>query len=131
MMFIDPKTAEKDTTDGRLHEWHCRPGTGPTENLIFVKVTIPPGGGHPFHRHPNKEEVIYILSGEAEQWVGEEMRKIGAGHSAYIEQGMVHATYNRGTALLEFIAVITPCSAEGPVTEDVSGEMPWRDLGVP
>ncbi len=76
-MFITHTIAKKETVESRDHVFHSLPGFTPTEDLLFVHVTIPPGGGHSFHNHPNKEEVIYILEGEAEQWLEHEKQTIG------------------------------------------------------
>ena len=114
--FTTAAETEIDVVGGRTHYWHSKPGFTATEDLMFIKVSVEVGAGHPLHYHPNKEEIIYFLSGTAEQWVGTESRIMEAGSSVYIPKGEVHATYNRGDVPLEFIAVITPVSAEGPVT---------------
>jgi quercetin dioxygenase-like cupin family protein len=126
--FTTAEEAEVDVVGGRTHHWHCKPGFTDTEDLMFLRVRIEAGEGHSFHCHPNKEEMIYFLSGTAEQWVGRESRIMKAGSSVYIPKGVVHATYNRGTAPIEFIAVITPVSAEGPVTVEL-GEDYWSGPG--
>lgn len=120
--FTTAEEAEVDVVGGRTHTWHCKPGFTDTEDLMLLHVRIAPGEGHSFHYHPNKEEMIYFLSGTAEQWVGKESRVMEAGSSVYIPKGMIHATYNRGSEPLNFIAVITPVSAEGPVTVEVGEE---------
>ncbi len=127
-MFTLASSTPTDVTGGRTHHWHSKPGMTPTEDLIFVKVIVPPGGGHAFHTHPNKEEVIYVLSGEAEQWVEQEKQTLGPGSSAYIPKSAVHATFNRGSVDLEFIAVVTPCSAEGPIEHKVDHLEPWKSI---
>jgi len=127
-MFIHAEDAPRDTTEGRLHTWHSKPGFTPTEDLLFVHVTVPPGGGHSFHKHPNKEEVIYILEGEAEQWLEQEKQNLGPGSSVFIPKSAVHATFNRTDKDLKFIAVITPCSSEGPVQNMVDHLEPWKGI---
>lgn len=127
-MFTTPDTAPKDSAEGRKHTWHSNPGYTPTNDLLVVHVDMPPGGGHAFHRHPNKEEVIYVIEGEAEQWLEQEKRMLGPGASVYVPKGAVHATFNRGDVDLKFIAVITPCSAEGPVQEAVEHLEPWKGI---
>jgi len=127
-VFVHSDSAPRDTTDGRHHTWHSNPGLTPTEDLLFVKCVVPPGGSHAFHNHPNKEEVIYVLSGEAEQWLEEEKQTLGPGSSVYIGKGVVHATFNRSDKELEFIAVITPCSSEGPVQNMVDHLEPWKSI---
>ena len=47
------------------HEWLCRPGLTEARDLQVVRVTMPPGKGHAFHRHPAMEEVIYVVAGRA------------------------------------------------------------------
>lgn len=127
-MFIPAAQNPGETIDGRQHFWLSKPGLTPTDDLYFVKVVIPPGKGHPFHIHPNKEEVLYILSGRAEQWLGEKMEIMEAGDSLYVPKSAPHATYNAGEVDLVFLAAITPGSAEGEVTIDVSQETPWEKI---
>ncbi|MDE0837220.1 MAG: cupin domain-containing protein [Akkermansiaceae bacterium] len=127
-MFIHEKDAPRDSAEGRDHIWHSNPGFTPTEDLLFVHVTVPPGGGHPFHNHPNKEEMIYILEGEAEQWLEQEKQTLGVGSSIFIPKSVVHATFNRSRKELKFIAVITPCSSEGPVQNMVDHLEPWKSI---
>ncbi len=113
--FTHAGTEEIEVIGGRTHYWHSKPEYTATEDLLVVRVRIEPGGGHGFHYHPNKEEVIYYISGTAEQWIGDERQSMGPGSSVYIPKDAVHATFNKGTEPLEFIAIITPLSAEGPV----------------
>lgn len=127
-MFIHAEDAPRDNAEGRDHVWHSNPGLTPTEDLLFVHVTVPPGGGHSFHNHPNKEEVIYILEGEAEQWLEQEKQNLGPGSSVFIPKSAVHATFNRSDKELRFIAVITPCSSEGPVQNMVDHLEPWKSI---
>lgn len=81
-----------------------------------------------FHIHPNKEEVIYVIEGKAEQWIEQENRTLGPGDSAYIPKSAVHATFNRGDTDLKFIAIVTPCTAEGAVIESVEHLEPWKSI---
>jgi mannose-6-phosphate isomerase-like protein (cupin superfamily) len=127
-MFITSENAPRDTVAGRHHIWHSKPGFTPTEDLLVVHCTIPPGGSHAFHMHPNKEEVIYIIEGEAEQWVEMEKQTLGPGASAYIPKSVVHATFNCGEKDLRFIAIITPCSSEGEIHVAVDHLEPWNSL---
>lgn len=110
------------------HEWMCRPGLTDAEKLLLVRVRMPAGTGHAFHRHPAMEEIIYVVSGVAEQWVDRERRTLRAGEMAHIPQDMVHGTYNDGPETLVFLAILSPARFEGPALIDVSGEEPWRSL---
>ena len=57
---------------------------------------MPPGGFHDFHRHPEMNEILYILIGTAEQWVEDEKQILGPAESVYIYPNVVHATFNAG-----------------------------------
>ena len=109
-------------------EWLCRPDIVEAKLLQLVRVRIPPGEGHAFHRHPAMEEIIYVESGTAEQWVKQEMRLLNAGESAHIPMDMVHATYNASDKELVVLAILSPADFEGPALIDVSEEEPWSTL---
>ena len=113
------------------HEWLCRPGLTAAEGLLLVRVQMPPGQAHQFHRHPALEEIIYVISGLAEQWVDRESRLLGAGELAHIPRDVVHGTYNAGPDTLVFLAILSPAYFEGPALVDVAHEEPWRSLKQP
>ncbi len=119
---------EKEYLPGKTHFWHCKPGMVKDTNLMFVRAQLPPGESHPFHHHPHMEEILYILSGEAEQWIESEKRCMKPGDSIYLPKGLVHATYNTSDQVLEFLAVLSPANNAGPITVEVSHEEPWCSL---
>src|SRR5207253_10811170 len=88
--------AEVERLPGKTHFWHCKPGMVADTNLMFVRAQLPPGEAHRFHHHPNMEEILYILSGTAEQWIEKEKRIMKAGDAIYLPTGIVHGTYNIG-----------------------------------
>jgi quercetin dioxygenase-like cupin family protein len=89
---------------------------------------MPAGKAHAFHRHPEMEEIIYIESGTAEQWVGTEKQVLRAGESAHIPRDMVHGTYNVGDDTLVFLAILAPAGGAGPALVDESMNAPWNAL---
>lgn len=111
-----------------VEEWLCRGDIVANRQLLMVRATMEPGRSHPFHEHPKREELIYVLSGRAEQWVGTERRVLGPGEMAFIPKGMVHGTYNIFDEPLVFLAILSPSDAEGPDPVDRSAEDPWRTL---
>ena len=120
--------AEIEQLPGKTHFWHCRPGMVSDTNLMFVRAQLPPGEAHRFHFHPKMEEILYVLSGTAEQWVEKEKRNMKPGDSLYLPVGIVHGTYNTGGELLDFLAVLSPAKSEGPITVEVSDQEPWSSL---
>jgi quercetin dioxygenase-like cupin family protein len=53
-------------------------------------VTIAAGTRNPLHLHPNCEELLYVLSGEAEHKLGESIFRIKAGDVIRIPRGVPH-----------------------------------------
>ena len=126
--FVVAADVEVEELPWGPHEWLCRPGLTDAEGLLLVRVRMPPGKGHAFHRHPAMEEIIYVVEGVAEQWVGETQRRLAAGEIAHIPRGLVHGTWNAGDSTLVFLAILSPAKFEGPALVDVSGEAPWKTL---
>ena len=110
------------------HDWLSRPGLTEAEHLLLVRVNMPPGEAHKFHRHPEMEEIIYVISGTAEQWVDREKQILTAGQTAHIPMDVVHGTYNAGDETLVILAILSPAKIEGPPLIDVSEEEPWKSL---
>ena len=126
--FVSLAETEVEQLPGKTHHWYCRPGMVKDTNLMFVRAHLPPGQAHPFHFHPNMEEILYVLSGQAEQWVERERRVIGPGDSLYLPAGVVHGTYNIGDTVLDFLAILSPAKSDGPATVEVSDQEPWKLL---
>jgi quercetin dioxygenase-like cupin family protein len=112
-------------------EWLCRPGLTDARQLLLVRVRIGPGQAHQFHRHPEQEEIIYVESGECEQWVDRESRLLKAGETAHIPANMVHGSYNASDRPLVLLAILSPATIKGPALVDVCQEEPWRSLRKP
>ena len=109
--------------------WLSTPTMTEAKALVAVEVTFDPRGGHSFHKHPNQEELIYVLEGEIEQWVDRESRVLGPGDSAFIGADVVHASFNLGGGSARILAILGPSvGEEGYELVDVSGEEPWASL---
>lgn len=111
-----------------LEEWLCRSDIVNNEHLMMVRANMEPGRDHPFHCHPTREEMIYIVSGTAEQWVGKQKRILKTGDVAFIPMGEVHGTWNAGDDKLVFLAILSPANAAEPGIVDMSQEEPWKSL---
>ncbi|MEP6998996.1 MAG: cupin domain-containing protein [bacterium] len=129
--FVTSMEMQVEASPWGPHEWLSRPGLTNAEELLLVRVVMPPGRAHQFHRHPAMEEIIYVISGTAEQWVGEASRMLHVGESAHIPRDMVHGTYNAGDDTLIFLAILSPAQFDGPALIDVHMEEPWRSLKTP
>jgi len=118
-----------ETLDWGQLRWMSHPPSTGAEHLTVIDVTLAPGKGHNFHKHPDQEEVIYVVAGTVEQWVDREKRKLGPGDSAFVPADMVHASFNARTDNAKIIAILGPCVGEGGYElVDVAAEAPWKDL---
>ena len=111
-----------------LEEWLCRSDVVPNQELLMVRANMEAGHSHPCHTHPTREEIIYVLSGRAEQWNGQQRRILGPGEMVLIQKGEVHGTYNPFRERLVFLAILSPANAPEPGIVDVSKEEPWASL---
>ncbi len=131
--FVQIADALRETSAWTANEWLCRPDLVAAEKLLLVRAHMEPMHCHPFHCHPHREEIIYVLSGRAEQWVGHEHRLLRAGETAHIPAGMVHATYNPHAEPLVFLAILSPAKLPADLAavadpQDVSAQEPWASL---
>lgn len=109
--------------------WHSSPAVTQARELVVLEVGLEPGGGHNFHKHPNQEEVIYVIDGEVEQWIGQEKKMLTTGDSAFIPADMVHASFNVSDKSAKLLAILAPCKGEaGYELEEVYESEPWASL---
>jgi quercetin dioxygenase-like cupin family protein len=95
-----------------------------------MDVTLEPGEGHDFHRHPGQEEMIIVTQGQITQYIERDSSSLGPGDSVYLDEGVVHASFNDGDETAHLQVVIGPSlgGETGYGLEDVSGEEPWSSL---
>jgi quercetin dioxygenase-like cupin family protein len=125
---IGAETPEEALDWGRLR-WLSNPPSTGARQLTVIDVTLLPGRGHDFHKHPDQEEVLYVVAGRVEQWVDRDRRTLGPGDSAFVPADMVHASFNVGDGDARIVAILGPCVGEiGYELIDVSGEAPWKEL---
>jgi len=109
--------------------WLSHPASTGAEQITGIDVTIVPGQGHAFHRHPDQEEIIFVVSGKLEQWMERERRILGPGDAVFIPKGVVHGSFNAGDEDLRMIVVFSPSvGAGGFVSIEMAGEAPWAEL---
>ncbi|MFO1449413.1 MAG: cupin domain-containing protein [Opitutaceae bacterium] len=131
--FVLLAEAARESNAWTHNEWLCRPDLVAAEKLLLVRAHMPPHHCHPFHLHPHREEIIYVISGRAEQWVGTDHRILRPGEIAHIPPGTVHGTYNPHDEALVFLALLSPAKlpadlAAAPDPADVSTHEPWASL---
>lgn len=74
----------------------CAENTG-ARGISMMLLTIPAGRRANAHLHEDHETAIYVLSGEAEMWYGDDLSEhltVRAGEFLYIPAGMPHLPVN-------------------------------------
>lgn len=92
----------------------------PGSEQTFGISTVYPGHRNDLHRHPNCEELLYIISGECNQQVGEEHIHMTPGMLVRIPRGVPHCSRGIGN---EPCVQVVSCSSPDRETEILeSGE---------
>ena len=88
----------------------------------YLKINITeyaPGTAHTLHRHPNQEEVIYILDGEGYSKTKAGEKRVRAGAFVFIPSNTDHATFNSRTDRpMRAIIMKAPPDESGSKDED-------------
>ena len=127
--FIASDEAERDELEWGTLAWVSRPQTTGAKDLVAIEVSLSPGYGHDFHKHPDQEEVIYVIEGSVEQWLEDKKRVLNAGDSVFSPADLVHASFNISSSPAKLFVTLGPCSGEeGYQLVDVSDEAPWNSL---
>ena len=90
--FVSASEAREVPLPHCMLRWLCQGEFSDLDGLAFGEATFPAGGGHGPHRHPNAEEILYVLRGGALQGVGNEQRELHAGDAALVRRDEVHWT---------------------------------------
>lgn len=128
LRFVTSKDAQVEELPWGRHEWLARAGLTDSKLLQLVRVTMPPGRSHAFHRHPSMEELVMVVSGRVEQWVGRQKSILRPGELAHVPMDEVHGSYNVFAEPVVFLAILSPATFEGPALVDVSQDEPWRSI---
>ena len=127
--FIHASDVEWQQEDWGQLGWISRPTFTGAQNVTAIEVILKPGFGHDFHKHPEQEEVIYVVSGEIEQWLEEDKRILIAGDAIFIAAGVVHASFNVASEPARLMVMLGPCDGEGGyVSVEVGDQDPWNTL---
>ncbi len=127
--FITAAAMEREQWEWGVLAWASRPATTGARDLVVVEVTLEHGQGHDFHKHPDQEEVIYVIDGSIEQWIEQEKQLLSAGDSVFIGADAVHASFNDSGGPAKLLAILGPSiGEEGYALVDVFEEEPWRSL---
>jgi quercetin dioxygenase-like cupin family protein len=105
--FVAASEAREVPLPHCLLRWLCHGEFSDLQGLALGEATFPVGGGHGPHRHPNAEEILYVLRGRATQGVGEEQRELKPGDVALVRRDQVHWTRSAGDEPLVLLVLFS------------------------
>jgi quercetin dioxygenase-like cupin family protein len=127
--FITQDEVARESFDWGETGWISRPSFTGSTAMCVMDVTLIPGGGHAFHRHPDQEEIIWVRAGRIEQWLEQESRELGPGDAVYIPADVVHASFTVGDEPAKLSVILTPTAGDdGYSVIDVFEQEPWASL---
>jgi quercetin dioxygenase-like cupin family protein len=127
--FVKQSGMVTDHVDWGSIGWRTRPENTGCKTFVVMDVALEPGFGHDFHKHPQQDELITVLAGRIEQWIEQEKTILEAGDSVYLDQDVVHASFNVGDETARLLVVLAPSVGdEGYQLVDVASEEPWSSL---
>lgn len=137
-MLVSPDRVGTMTFDWGSIKWFVTPSSVPGAGSTLGEVIVNPGRGHARHNHPNAEEIIYVISGEAVQMVDDgEPFPIKEGDAVHIPAGAYHSTFNTTWRPLRLIVTYTPGGEEKALAGapdyclHETGVIPeWRQAGA-
>ena len=109
----------------------CLSGADTGGKYCLLEVGLAPGMGVPRHTHTREDEAYYVLSGELEVGVGDEVFVLKAGDTLIAPRDTPHQLRNSGNAENHYLLMFSPSGFE----EFLKGKRPslhrtmrWRQL---
>jgi mannose-6-phosphate isomerase-like protein (cupin superfamily) len=90
--------------------------------------SVPPGGGDPPHIQHREDECLYVVEGELDLLLGEELLAARAGSLIFVPRGTLHAFTNRGKMPARVLDLTTPGGTHEVLLEEIGGNASAGDL---
>lgn len=127
----------KDTLGQRTQKLNMHDGRGETQvygffqgqvdsSMGFWDLVVKPGAYVGYHRHDGSAEILYVASGEAENFQKGERCTLRPGDAILVKSGQAHALRNIGDEDLRFLGFLAVPGGESavsnlPLPEAISG----------
>ena len=94
---------------GRDLRWLFTPEMHVSESFSMNVVVIKPKCTvTPAHSHPEKEEIVYIISGSGKVFIDGEVHDIAEGTTIHFPKGCIHMLRNTGNINMKVVCFFTP-----------------------
>lgn len=103
-------------------QWLCNSELWSDAEQTFGFVQINAGSNNPAHFHPNSDEVLYLLEGELDHSLGDEIYHLIPGMSIHIPRGVPHNAVNTSSQTARMVVAY-------PTSDRQAIFMDERDIG--
>jgi quercetin dioxygenase-like cupin family protein len=90
----------------------CLSGVDTGGAYCLLEVSLAPGMGVPRHTHTREDEVYFVLAGELEVTVGDEIFVLQAGDTLLAPRDIPHELRNSGNTTNHYLLVFSPSGFE-------------------
>ena len=91
----------------------CLSGEDTGGKYCLIEASLAPGMGVPRHTHTREDEVYYVLSGELEVIVGDEVFILREGDTLIAPRDIPHQLRNSGNTENHYLLIFSPSGFEG------------------
>jgi quercetin dioxygenase-like cupin family protein len=91
---------------GRI-EWAVRAGKPDGVEQTLGLAVFEAGGSNAAHYHPNCEEIVYVLEGEIQHTLGDEVTTLWAGDVIVVPRNMHHRIINDGSKACRLLVMFS------------------------
>jgi oxalate decarboxylase/phosphoglucose isomerase-like protein (cupin superfamily) len=114
---VSPNEVDSVVSDYVVGKILSEPAITGVRSLSAVSIYFDPGQGHTRHQHTGADQLIFIISGEAEMMIefteGQpQYRLIRAGDLVTIPKNAFHSTMNNSWEPVKILAVYSPAGVE-------------------
>jgi len=91
---VDAQVMTKSDQEGLIVRNVVNKGDTGGRKIILLTSEIPPGKVHLLHRHPNAEQIMYVLQGSGLALSEDQPVRLKEGDAVFIAQGEWHGVRN-------------------------------------
>ncbi len=91
---VDAQVMTKPDQEGLIVRNVINKGNTGARRVDLLTSELPPGKVHLLHRHPNAEQIMYVLEGSCLALSEDEPVRLNEGDAVYIVQGEWHGVRN-------------------------------------
>ena len=101
-------------------KWLCNDQIDAEAEMTFGMVYINAGEENPLHYHSNCEELLYLLSGECDHRLADDVFPMKAGMMIRIPRGVKHNAINTGWQPVTMVVCYSAADRQTVYCEDVA-----------